>query len=404
MRLRPLALFFVVALSGPAGAVNPVADTSAAAVNVSVSPDLAGFYSAYRGLGVGLNVTADNLFWPGSELLLNAQLMTRHGQYSAFLFTSDPYESSLYGRVGARYVGSRAYGFFGLGPRSHRDDRQGIVVRRIEIEAGAGWYPLASRRLAVQPVVRLLHDAMREFEDFDPDAFARLDADSRQSLERAVGNASTGLSFGPEVILDLTDEPRHPRRGLLASFTARMYEGLDDDPFRYRSASATLHGFVPTLSPRHVLEARALLAVTREAGDRPVPFFALPTLDADLVGGYPRFRMVGRDLLALSLGARFPVLDVLNWVGLEGELVFHAANAYDDVFEQLEPSVSFERNLERVGDRARLRPAVTVGGHLMDLGRRLPILSGQIGFSPEGFELATLAFVVDLRAARPFVR
>ena len=401
---RILLLAAILAAAIPAGASSPVSDTTRAGIDVSVSPDPGGFISTYKGLGIGVTVTIDNLGWTGSELILNSQIMTRHGQYSAFLFSADPFEARVYAAGGIRYEGCRALGFSGLGPRSQVDDRQGVVVRRIEVEAGVGWYPLAGRRLLVQPVVRFLHDNVRAFDDFDPEAFMRLDEASRESLVRALGEPSYGFTFGPEFVLDFTDEPRHPRRGALASVSVRQYEGLDDDAFRYTSGTASLHGFLPTFSRRHVLEARAVLAITRESADRPVPFYALQTVDADLIGGYPPFRLVGRDLLALSLGAKFPLFDVFNWIGLEGELVFHAANVYDNVFDQFQPAIDFRRDLARGDGAAPLRPALTIGGHIMDLGDGRPMLSGQLGLSPEGFQLATLDFAIDLRARRPFVR
>ena len=54
--------------------------------------------------------------------------------------------------------------------------------------------------------------------------------------------------------------------------------------------------------------------------------------------------------------------------------------------------------------RFPLRPAFAIGGHIITLDNHRPVLSGQIGFSPEGFQLASLTFQVDLRTRRPFVR
>lgn len=389
-------------LLGLAGAAAAPADTARASVQVSVLPKPEAFYSPSRGLGAGVDVT---LRRNAQTLHASAATMTRYGEYSAFLFSADPLEAALHGGAGIRYVGTRAYSFYGLGPRSQRDDRIRFTARRIELEARAGWRPFAPTPLTVQPSVRLLHDRMRAFEEIEDGALARLDEASQASILRAIEGPSTGVVASLALVADLLDDPHHPRSGGLFQVSGSRYFGIDADPFGYVQTSAIAHGVLPIVGDRTVLEARAISVVTRPVGpERPIPFFALPTLDGELVGGFTRYRLVGRDLLALSAGVRFPVLDLFGWIGAEGFVAVHLANAYDDVFSQFEPRVSFASQLGRDGDRAPLRPALTLGGHLVDLGKGRPVVSGQVGFSPEGFELAGLDFVVDLRTRRPPVR
>jgi hypothetical protein len=47
---------------------------------------------------------------------------------------------------------------------------------------------------------------------------------------------------------------------------------------------------------------------------------------------------------------------------------------------------------------------MTSGGTIVDRRHGRPVIGGQIGLSREGFELATLNFVVDLRTREPRVR
>jgi hypothetical protein len=401
-------LLLVLALAAPAGtlAAQPApADTTRQPVAVGVSPKIDSFYSPARGFGAGAEVTLEHLGWNHSVLSLEATVMSRHGEYHAFFFTHEPRTARVYGAAGLSYTGTRAWTFYGLGPRSHADDGVRLTARRVAAEARGGWYPLAEHRLALQPVVRLLYTSIREFEEATEGALLRLDAPSQASLERAAAAPSTGIEFGAGVVYDAIDDPRYPRRGALLQAGMRRYAGLDDDPFAYVASSAIAHVAIPVHGQRTIVQLRAVAHVTRPAGGTTdLPFFALQTVDSDLVGGYSRFRLVGRDALALSAGLRFPVLDVFNWIGAEGFVAVHAANAYDNLFTQFEPRLSLARHLDRDGDRAPLRLALTLGGHLVDLGEGRPMISGQIGVSPEGFELAGLAFTVDLRQRRPYVR
>jgi hypothetical protein len=402
MRIRTVSFLLILLTAGAPHAAP--GDTTRAEVKVSVWPKPEAFYSPARGFGAGVDVTIRNLGWDASNLRLSATTMTRHGEYSAFLFTGDPFEAPLVGGLGLRYVGTRAYRFFGLGPRSQRGDAIGFGARRVEAEARLGWTPLARLPLAIQPAARLLHAHMRWFEEIEDGALERLQPASAADVLRAVGQPSTGISVELAAIVDLFDQPRYPSRGALFQLAGRRYVGLDADPFNHYQVSAISNAAFPVVGERTVVEARGLLAVTRAIDSaRPIPFFALPTLETDVLGGYPSYRMVGRDLLALSAGLRFPVLELFGFAS-EAFVAVHAANAYDDVFAQFQPRVSFESDLPRTGEKAPLRPSLTVGGHIVDRGAGHPVISGQIGFSPEGFQLADLTFVIDLRTRRPPMR
>lgn len=406
MNLRPLAILLLLAApAGTAAAGLAPPDTTRQPVSVGVAPKIDSFYSASRGIGAGAEVTIQHLGWDHSVLTLEATVMSRHGEYHAFFFSHEPRTARAYAGGGLSYTGTRGLTFYGLGPRSHADDGVRLTARTVAVEARAGWYPLAAHRLALQPTVRLLHTNVRDGEEATEGALSRLDAASLASLDRALASPATGLEVGAALVYDVIDEPRYPRRGALLQAGVRRYVGLDDDPFGYVASALIAHVAVPVRGERTVFQARAIAHVMRPAGGgQPLPFFALQTVDTDLTGGFSRFRMVGRDVVSLSAGLRFPVLDLFNWVGAEGFMAVHAANAYDDVFTQLEQRLSLAKHLDRDGDRAPLRLALTLGGHLVDLGEGRPVLSGQIGLSPEGFQLAGLAFTVDLRQRRPYVR
>jgi len=380
------------------------ADTSSA-VRLAFRPIPAGFYSPTKGIGVGVGATARNLGWRGSQTDASVELMTRYGRYGLRFASGDPFRAARFAGAGVTYTGAATYRFYGLGPRSRPEDDVSVRLRTVEVEARAGAYPLGTTRLLVMPVARLLSGFARDVSEAEAGAIERLDPASRANVLRAEGNASLGVTYGLEVVLDGLDQPEHPYAGSLLQLTARRYDGLDADPFRYWAGTATAYGFLPvSRGGRTVLEGRALLAVTRRLGERPVPFYALPQLDTRFLGGYPLGRLVGNDLAAVSGALRFPVLDVFGWVGAEGFVGLHAANAYDDVFTQLAPGLTFSTAPEGDGARTPLRPALALGGYLVNINARRVLLSGQVGITPEGFELAALQFVYDLRAPRPPVR
>lgn len=400
---RLALLLALAALTAPAAsAQRPAPALPDTTVRLGVRPILAGFYTPTKGLGVGLGATVRNAVHPGTRLDVTAETMMRFGRYTARIATADPFHARAFLAAGASYEGSSVHRFYGLGPTSRRADAVRLRLRRAELEVRGGAYVPGARHVLVQPVVRLRYALARDVAEERPGALAHLDDASRAHLLAAEGRSSLGVSYGLELIADGLDRPLLPRAGSLVQLTARRYDGLDADAFRYVAATAAAYGFVPLGGA--VLEGRLLAAVTRELGDRPVPFHTLPWLDGEVLGGYPPARFVGRDVLALSAGVRFPVLDVLNWIGAEGSVTVHAANAYGDLFRELAPGLTLRRAPEPVDGRTPLRPALALGGYVVDLARGRPVVSGQIGLSPEGVETAGLTFVFDLRAPRAPLR
>jgi hypothetical protein len=373
-------------------------------VRFRVAPIFGAFYSPTHGIGVGVRAGVHNLGWQGSVMEVSAEPMQRFGRYGVRLFTGDPYEARLFAGTGLTYTVTNSFNFFGFGPQTHRSDQVRTSMERVEAELRVGGYAPGGHQLLVQPVARLYHDRFRGFELEENLVLSDLDPRSQAMLTRALGNPSTGVAYGLEVIHDLLDRPRYPSRGTMLQAAGRRYDGLGDDPFRYWGGSVVGYGFVPLGRPGFVLEARALGAFTRNAGERPIPFYALPRLDGDLLGGFTRDRFVGHDVLALSAGVRVRLLEAFQLAAVDVAVTGHAANAYDDLFRQLQPGLTFDRDVARSEGRTPLRPSLGLGGYLVDLTGGRAIVSGQIGLSPEGIELVDLRFVYDFRERRPPMR
>jgi len=408
----PLALLLAFLLPSLATPTLPLsehastvaADTTDDEIDVGVLIIPSGFFSPLRGIGFGGGLDIDNLVAPGTEFVVSAQVMQRFQRYRASFFTGDPFRAPLFVGLMGEYLSNRVRGYYGLGPQTRRRNKVFVDIEEIEGELRLGWYPLDQSWLLVQPVVRLLRTRVRSFRDRREDAFLRLDPASQRALFDAVDEPATGITYGLEVALDSRDRPLYSTRGALLILTARRYDGLAGDVFSHYTGTASFYGFVPLPDDRHVLFTRAIAAFTRKVGDEPLPYHALPVLDDNLIGAYPGHRFIGNDLLAITAGYRFPVFTLFNWFALDAHIAVSAANAYDDLFDQFELGLSFADDLRDEGGRTPLRPALALGGRIVNLAEGRAIIGGQIGVDAEGFRLATLEFVYGIRDVRPLVR
>lgn len=399
----PRMILALLALwTGLAGLASPP-DTTRPGIEVGLRPRLGAFYSPTKGFGAGGRVTVRHALWPGSVVRFDGRLQQRYAEVGAAVFTGDPFEAPLVAGVLGRYTNDRVHAFYGLGPGSRVGDKLYAEVERAEAELRVGWYPLGTPLLVVQPDLRLLHARVHDFREAREGAFERLDPASQWNLVDAEGHATTGIAYGLGAALDTRDHAAYPSSGVLVSASVRRYDGLDEPRFPHVTATASLFGFVPLPARRHVLFGRAVLITTDPLGDEPLPFHLLPVLDDKLLGAYTRHRFVGHDVVALTLGYRFPLVTLLDWFALDANLHLHAANAYDDVTAQFDPAVSFDA-APATAERVPLRPAISVGLDVVNLDGDRVVLGGQLGVDPEGFRFGTFRVAYDLRDVRPAVR
>lgn len=388
----------------------PVAGEDTTGPGIVVRPRVApsALYSASRGFGIGAGVGIENLAFEGTDVGIDARLSQRYQSIAVSAYTGDRYDEPVYGFVGVEAGTTSRRRYYGIGPYTGEDNRLFLDYGSIDAEARVGWYPLGHTGLFLQPGARFLLDRLRDLEPDRPGALERLAATDPASLA-AVRDPNVreetryGMSLGLEVASDLRDWRAYPRRGTFVSIEGRRFFAMDGSGLRFNRLAASSLGYLP-IRGRTALVGRSTLVLTRADDQQDIPFYYLPVLDAQLLTAYPPDRFVGRDVLALGGGIRFPIRDFIGVYGIDALVMGYLGNAYNNVFDEFEPSVTFKPGAIENDGGAPLRPALGIGLGIVNLDKERVVLGGLVGISPEGISLASLRIAYDLRDARPLFR
>lgn len=413
----PDSLQTAAAVSVPPDSVEqrpaPPPRTAVRRADIEVRPRVApsALYSSNYGFGIGGGVGIRNLGWDGSDLVVDLRVQQRNLSTTVTLFTNDPYDSSVYGLVsgGGSTTGRRRY--YGLGPNTLKEEEVYLYHDAAQAEARLGVYPLGSTALLLQPSARFLFDHSGGVnEDASEGTLAQFSETSREAVEIAQDRDRYGLSLGLEVATDLRDWPSYPTSGSFLTVEARRFFAFDESELQMDRYSATAIGYFP-IQGRTTFILRGVGILTRSGdadGDGlsdPIPFYYLPTLDDRVATAFRQDRLTGRDVGAVGAGIRWPVFDFLGVYGIDALAMGFLGNAYDDIFTQFEPRVSFsEQALPGPDGRAPLRPALGLGLGVVNLDKERVVIGGLVGIGPGGITLATLQIAYDLRDARPLFR
>ena len=369
------------------------------------------FYSPSRGVGVGGGVAVDHVLSRGDHLQVEARLVQRlQGAFAEYV-TADPQRARLYGLFGgAAWTTSRTR-FAGHGPSSPADAELFLDRASAEAEARLGWSPGTPGRLLIEPVVRARYDRLRGYEETEPGELDEVTAEDLARLDAIRGQDRYGGEFGLIGVYDGRDLPTMPSRGVYLQGEAARFEALDGSGLGFTRVQALGYAFRPALlrlpfiPDRGALFVRANGVVTREdGGDAPLPWVYLPTLDGDLLVGYPRSDYVGRDAVSVSAGARGVIGEAIGAFLFEGIAMATLGAAYDDVFAQFTPRVQFTDARPAPGEAVPLKPSVSVGMNFRFIDRERALLGGLVGVGPGGVSLATLRLVYGLGDYRPRLR
>ena len=363
-------------------------------------------YSETRGFGIAGGVLLENAVWPGSETALDLRLSERYQGAALSVYTSDPFSSPLYGLFQAEASTTTRRRYYGVGPFSSEANRLFLDFASVQAEARMGAYPLGNTGLYLQPGARFLLDRLRNIEEDQGQALERLAASdpvSFDAVQEPLDETRHGVSVGLQVASDLRDWRAYPRRGTFVSVEGRRFFSTDGSGLQFNRLGVNTLGYLP-IRGRTALVGRANLVVTRADEGDDIPFYYLPVLDPRLLTAYPPDRFVGRDVLALGGGIRFPIRDYRGIYGLDALVMGYLGNAYDSVFDQASARVTFDPGPLARGEGVPLRPAIGIGLGIVNLDKERVVLGGLVGISPEGISLASLRIAYDLRDARPLFR
>lgn len=368
-------------------------------------------YSNGRGFGIGGGVGIRNLGWAGTDLTVDLRLQQRFQSAAVTFFSADPYDNAFHMLATAGGSTTERRRYYGLGPNTVANSEVNLYHDAAQAEVRAGYYPLGSTALYVQPGIRFLYDYSGGInEDASQSTLERFDERSREAIEIADGVDRYGASVGIEFATDLRDWPSYPRRGYFGTFEHRRFVAFDESDLTLARYSASSIGYFP-IRGRTTLIVRGVGILTRsgdadgDGEDDPIPFYYLPTLDDRVATAFRQDRLTGRDILAAGVGIRAPVVDFLGVYGIDALVMGYLGNAYDNVFEQFTPRVSFEEgsDADDLG-RAYLRPSLALGLGVVNLDKERVVVGGLLGIGPGGVSLATLRIAYDLRDARPLFR
>ena len=367
-------------------------------------------YSASKGLGIGGGIAVDDVLARGDHVQVEARLAQRLVGGLGEYLTGEPGARRLVLGLGAAGWTTSRTTFRGHGPRSDPDGRLFLDRVAAEAEARLVWSPAGPRGVRLQPAARFHYDRLRGVEPADGAALAAVRPDDLARLQALQGEGRSGVELALGVISDTRDVPAMPRRGHYAEAEAARFQAVGGSGLGFWRAQATALAFrpalfrIPFLPERGALFVRATGVVTRQDGDRPLPWVYLPELDRDLLVGYPRSEFAGRDALSVGAGVRGVIGEAIGAFLFEGVAFGQLGAGYDDVFSEFTPRVRFTSDAVGAGERVPLRPSLAVGLNLHYLDRERPVLGALIGVGPGGVALGSLRLIHGLGVYRPRLR
>lgn len=385
-----------------------VAEVRSARVQPLFSPS--SLYSPSKGFGIAGGVAVDGLLSADDHAELGVRLSQRlQGVYGEYL-TGDPRRHRLFWLVGGAAGTTSRSRFVGHGPSSPVGAELFLDRYAVEAEGRLGWSPGRLGRVLLEPVVRFRADRLRGYEEVDPGDLAAVAPSDLARLDALRGENRVGAEAGLIAVLDTRDLPTMPSRGLYAQGEVVRFQAFDGSGLAFTRVQALGYVFrpapirLPFLPERGALFVRVNGVVTREEGGAPLPWVYLPSLDGDLLVGYPRRDFVGRDAFSVTVGARAVIAQLIGAFLVEGVAEGMAGAAYDDVFRQFTPRVRFAQGRVAEGGGVPLRPSAAVGLNLRFIDRERPVMSALVGVGPGGVSFASLRLVYGLTDYRPRIR
>jgi outer membrane protein assembly factor BamA len=272
------------------------------------------------------------------------------------------WDNRWFGELLLQYRNFRRVDFYGIGPKTERDEKTNFRYTGLTALATVGFNQRTAK----------LHwggrfGAMRASAG-PGGGGSRPSIEERFSPERVpgLGEAPGYLVFGAFLHRDGRDDPEDPRRGSLYEVDWALYHDQKLSRFGFQELDLTASFYLPT-SRRSVLALRGKGIFTAPRQGQEVPFFFLPTLGGyQSLHGFDHFRFRDRHLVVVNAEYRWELTPSLRAELLvDGGQVFSSVEELD--FGKLEFSAG-------TGLRLKLGTSVVIGA--------------AIGAGREGAELA----------------
>ncbi|GAB4238940.1 MAG: hypothetical protein Kow00109_13580 [Acidobacteriota bacterium] len=194
--------------------------------------------------------------------------------------------------------------FFGIGNFSHRDAESNFLIESFtsEVVLGRSWTPWLATAARVG-----WHQFNVEWrEEKEHKARRGFSTDPREVPDLATQPDQVSAELA--LLVNATDFPGNPHRGVAVGLSAARFRGLGDAGSRADFSRYMLdaRGYLPLLSPQRTLAVQVLAVRSVADSDRRIPFYLMPTLGGpNRLRGYESYRFRDNDFLYLSAEYRW---------------------------------------------------------------------------------------------------
>jgi len=305
------------------------------------------------GLNGGLEYRRDSVSEGVVSLRAHALVSVKlYQEYELSLMRPRLWENRWFGELLLQYRNLRRVDFFGIGPKSDRNDKTsfqydglaalvtaGFTQRNAKLRWGGRFGALSARGgpggSSTTPSIEELY--------------------SEQEVP-GIGEAPAYILLGAFLHRDGRDDPNEPRRGSLYELDWAFYHDQKLSRFGFQELDLTASFYFPT-TRRSVLALRGKGIFTRPGEGQDVPFFLMPTLGGyQSLHGFDYFRFRDRNLVVVNAEYRWEVTP-----SLRAELLVDVGQVFSGAEELGFSNLEFSTG---AGLRLKLGTTVLVGAAL----------------------------------------
>lgn len=293
--------------------------------------------------------------------------------------------------------GERRY--YGLNSNAPVEDRVRHKRTSGFVEGRAG-YALSYIPLTFIATVR--HRVDRAYGLFEEDrlALARQSERSSRLFLNTLDKVHRARVLSFDAVWDSRNARDRPTQGMLVSAGWDQWHAQDGGSSLTRlRGSASV--FVP-LRNEHGVRLWGL-AVTTPRAQGPLPVFAYPQLDSELIDGLSADRYRGRDVVAGGVEVYFPIIRLVGIVGGDARVGLSVVGIYESLVDQATPRFSLQSRVDSE-TKVPFRPVFHAGGRLFSLLRDRMVIEAGLGVSPDGLGLVFGSISADPRDFLPHLR